>query len=89
MHKTATIAFMGDVMLGRLVNEILQEKPVTHPWGNTLSLLQKADLRIINLENTFTLSNKAVPKVFNFKSDPNHVQSLVVVGIDVVNILLC
>jgi len=44
------ILFVGDVMLGRLVNETLKSMPPTYPWGNTLPLFRASDLRIGNLE---------------------------------------
>lgn len=44
------IALVGDVMLGRLVNKMLKHSNPAYPWGNTLSILQTADLRICNLE---------------------------------------
>ncbi|TMC93462.1 MAG: CapA family protein, partial [Chloroflexi bacterium] len=44
------LLFVGDVMLGRLVNEVLKGKPPAYPWGDTLSLLRDTDVRICNLE---------------------------------------
>jgi poly-gamma-glutamate synthesis protein (capsule biosynthesis protein) len=85
-QSSITIAFAGDTMLGRLVNEILLQKGPNYIWGNILTALQQADLRIINLETTFTKSIHAVPKVFNFKSDPENVIALNVARIDVVNL---
>jgi poly-gamma-glutamate synthesis protein (capsule biosynthesis protein) len=64
-------------MLGRLVNEKIAQTSYTYPWGNVLPLLKKNDLNIINLETTLTTSTDKVPKVFNFKSDPNNIQTLV------------
>jgi poly-gamma-glutamate synthesis protein (capsule biosynthesis protein) len=70
------IGFGGDVMIGRLVNDVLKQKGMRYPWGNIVPILEKNDINIINLETTLTKSNAAVPKVFNFKSDPEHVQTL-------------
>lgn len=80
------IGFTGDVMLGRLVNEKLQEAPFTYPWGDMLPLILKPDITIINLETTLTKSQKAVPKVFNFRSDPKNVNVLKVANINVVSL---
>ncbi len=44
------IAFVGDVMLGRLVNDKLTGALPTFPWGDTLPDLRQADIRIGNLE---------------------------------------
>jgi len=44
------LAFTGDVMLGRLVNEMIRHMGASYVWGDTLPLLKRADLRLINLE---------------------------------------
>lgn len=76
-HKTALIGFGGDTMLGRLVNKHISETSYDYPWGNVLPLLNKTDLNIINLETTLTTSNVEIPKVFNFKADPDKGKSVV------------
>ena len=89
---TITIGLAGDTMLGRMVNEHLRTSLIprmgdagyVHIWGDTLPLLHQNDLNLINLETTFTHSTNAVPKVFNFKSDPANVQALIDAHIDVV-----
>lgn len=86
-NHSVTIGFVGDVMLGRMVNERLD---TTHDyralWSNVLPLLAANDLNIANLENAFTKSEKVVPKVFNFKADPRHVRALTTANINVVNL---
>lgn len=81
-----TIGFAGDVMIGRLVNDHLRHALATHLWGNTLPLLRSTDLNLINLEAALTKSEQIVPKVFNFKADPKHVQVLKEASIHVVNL---
>ncbi|MAG15687.1 poly-gamma-glutamate biosynthesis protein [Candidatus Woesearchaeota archaeon] len=85
-NNTLLIGLTGDVMLGRLVNEQISVAGYKYPWGDMLSLLQSTDVNLINLETTLTTSNKIVPKVFNFKADPDKVQSLLDARIDVVTI---
>lgn len=83
------ILFVGDVMLGRLVNEILKGKPPAYPWGDTLSLLRDADMRICNLECVLTdrgMPWSATPKVFHFRSDAKNIQTLRVAHIDAVSL---
>jgi poly-gamma-glutamate synthesis protein (capsule biosynthesis protein) len=77
---------MGDVMVGRLVNEHLSRVPSTYLWGDALPLIKSLDVRVINLEAALTRSELAVPKVFNFKADPDKVQSLIDAEIDVANL---
>jgi poly-gamma-glutamate capsule biosynthesis protein CapA/YwtB (metallophosphatase superfamily) len=86
MNQRITIGFMGDVMLGRLVNEKISRAGYTYPWGNVLPLLKENTLNIINLETTLTISTQAVPKVFNFKASPDKVKTLTEGNITVTNI---
>lgn len=69
-----TLAFAGDVMLGRGVNSALRRmRSPAEPWGDVLPLLQQADLRFVNLEcalteyaHRWTRSRK----IFHFRADP-------------------
>jgi poly-gamma-glutamate synthesis protein (capsule biosynthesis protein) len=83
------ILFLGDVMLGRLVNETLKKAPPDHPWGDVLSVFEKADLRMANLEcvisdrgNPWTVT----PKVFHFRTDAKNVEALKIAEINAVSI---
>jgi poly-gamma-glutamate synthesis protein (capsule biosynthesis protein) len=81
------IGLAGDTMIGRLVNEVIAKKGAAYPWGpQLLHLLQKTDLNLVNLETTLTTSTHAVPKVFNFKSDPQNVKTLEIAHIHAVNL---
>lgn len=82
--NTVTIGFAGDTMIGRLVNEAIEKYGYTYPWGDILPLIHKSDIRIVNLETTVTMHEKAVPKVFNFKAFPDRVQTLQKAHINVV-----
>jgi len=84
--NSITIGFAGDVMLGRLVNEVITQKGCIWPWGDLLPMLHSTDLNIINLETTLTTATQKAPKAFNFKADPDKVQSLSQARIDVVNL---
>jgi hypothetical protein len=42
------LLIVGDVMLGRLVNQTLTSKPPDYPWGNSLSLRLS---RLANLQS--------------------------------------
>lgn len=75
-NETVKIGLMGDVMIGRLVNEFLSEAPHNYLWGDILPLLHSTNLNIINLEAALTKSEQIVPKVFNFKADPEKIQFL-------------
>lgn len=81
-----TLGLMGDVMIGRLVSESIQQHGPTYCWGSMLPLLKTHDVNIINLETTFTNSMHPVPKVFNFKSNPVNVLALIAGTITIANI---
>ncbi|MBM7504874.1 CapA family protein [Agromyces aurantiacus] len=81
------IAFVGDVMLGRLVADELRRHPPEHPWGDALRLLRRADVLVGNLE--FVLSSDGRPwpgKTFHFRADPAAVASLEAAGFDLVSV---
>lgn len=86
VHSPITITLTGDVMLGRMVNQVIKQTSYDYPWGNLLSDLQEKDLVLINLETTLTHASRVTPKVFNFKADPDVIQSLQLAGIDVVSL---
>jgi poly-gamma-glutamate synthesis protein (capsule biosynthesis protein) len=68
-----TVALVGDVMLGRGVNETLRSMRPEEPWGDVLPALSSADLRIANLECAITGHDRPwtrTPKVFHFRADP-------------------
>lgn len=83
------LALVGDVMLGRLVNEMLKHSDRAYPWGDTLSILQNSDLRICNLECVLSdVGNpwSATPKMFHFRSDEKNVNSLQSAKIKIVSL---
>ena len=80
-----TVALVGDVMLGRGVNEALRTLRPEQPWGDVLPLLDAADLRIINLECAITEHKwpwTRTPKVFHFRADPSAVEVLRAAHVD-------
>jgi poly-gamma-glutamate capsule biosynthesis protein CapA/YwtB (metallophosphatase superfamily) len=83
------LVLVGDVMLGRLVNDALKEKPPAYPWGDTLSLLQEADFRACNLECALADHDvpwAATPKAFHFRSDAKNIAVLRAAGMTAVSL---
>lgn len=79
------IALLGDVMLGRLVNDRLTVADPAFPWGDVLPILRQADVRFANLECVLAGDGTPVPgKVFHFRSDVKNVECLKSAAIDVV-----
>lgn len=84
-----TLLFVGDVMLGRLVNAVLQEQSSAYPWGDTLTLFQLADVRLCNLEcviSDWGTPWSATPKAFHFRSDVKNIEVLKAAHIDAVSL---
>ena len=80
-----TLAFTGDVMLGRLVNERLTRMQPEQVWGDVLPHLAQADLRIVNLECAITSHQQPWSrtwKMFHFRADPEAVRVLQAAHID-------
>lgn len=83
------IAFVGDIMLGRLVNGALIDRPAVSVWGDTLPILRGADLRIGNLECVITDKSERwseTTKEFFFRSDVKNVAVLAEAGINAVSL---
>lgn len=83
------IHLIGDVMLGRLVNENLKHRDARSPWGDALPLLQSADWLVCNLECVLADDGvpwSASPKEFHFRSDSKNVAVLSEAGVDAVSL---
>jgi len=80
-----TLAFTGDVMLGRYVNEMLKSITPAEVWNDVLPHLAQADLRIVNLECALTEHVgkwTRTEKMFHFRADPSAARVLEAAGID-------
>jgi poly-gamma-glutamate capsule biosynthesis protein CapA/YwtB (metallophosphatase superfamily) len=87
--SSMTLLFVGDVMLGRLVNAALQDTSPAYPWGDTLALFQQVDVRLCNLEcviSDWGTPWSATPKVFHFRSDAKNSAVLTAAHIDAVSL---
>lgn len=83
------LLLVGDVMLGRLVNDVLKRQPSEYPWGDTLPLFNQADVRLCNLECALSDWGEPwsiTPKMFHFRSDAKNVQTLTSAHIDAVSL---
>lgn len=84
--RPVTLALVGDVMLGRMVDAAIAARGFGYPWGDVLPILQRADLFLINLECALTSHQRrwrdGQGKAFYFRSDPSAVQTLKIGGVD-------
>jgi|SRR5579875_988829 poly-gamma-glutamate capsule biosynthesis protein CapA/YwtB (metallophosphatase superfamily) len=83
------LLLVGDVMLGRGVNEVLRQQDAAYPWGDTLALFAGTDWRACNLE--CVISDRGEPwepelKAFHFRSDLKNLAVLQAAGIDTVTL---
>lgn len=79
MKEVVTLAFVGDVMLGRMVDETLASRPASSVWGSTLPILRGADAVFANLECALTAFRRPwrrTRKVYHFRADPRAVEAL-------------
>lgn len=88
-EKSFRLLLLGDCMLGRLVNEVLENAPPEYPWGDTLPIIQSADWRLCNLE--CVISNRGTPwspytKAFHFRSDAKNIATLEAAQINAVSL---
>lgn len=81
------LALVGDVMLDRLVNDVIAGEPPEALWGDTLPLLEQADLRLANLECTISDRGDPFqpPRVFSFRAVPEAVEVLRAARFEVVS----
>jgi poly-gamma-glutamate synthesis protein (capsule biosynthesis protein) len=72
MPETISLAFIGDVMLGRKISLALARHPPEWFWGDTLPVVRGADAVFANLESPIAAGplkpNKV--KTFHFRADP-------------------
>lgn len=88
--KSIRLALTGDVMLGRLVDQVVRRvgDPV-YVWGDTAKFFGEASIRLVNLECVIAsegTGKKWFPKMFHFKALPWAIDALKAVGIDAVSL---
>jgi poly-gamma-glutamate capsule biosynthesis protein CapA/YwtB (metallophosphatase superfamily) len=86
-ERVITLAFGGDVMLGRLVDETVKARGPRYVWGNVLPLLRDADAALVNLECVISEPGERFPnRVFYFRAEPETGRALSEAGIDYVSL---
>jgi len=80
------IALLGDLMLGRSVSDAIAAHGAAYVWGDTLPLLESADLRIANLECPISERGRPQRKVFTFRASLAAARALAAGRIDAVSL---
>ena len=84
-----TLAFVGDIMLGRGVNAEVPRKAPEEFWGTILPVLRAADAVVGNLESAITRHTTQwmrTRKVFHFRADPPAIELLRVANVRCVSL---
>jgi poly-gamma-glutamate capsule biosynthesis protein CapA/YwtB (metallophosphatase superfamily) len=78
MTEATTLAFLGDLMLGRKISRALHHHPPEWFWGDALPVLRGADAVFANLECPIAQGPLArnAWKTFHFRADPAAVEIL-------------
>ena len=87
--QPATIAFVGDLMLGRGISEMASQYTPESFWGDVLPVLRSCDAVFANLECPITTRYarwKRCWKAFRFRAHPRVVELLKVANIRFVNL---
>ncbi|GIP38061.1 hypothetical protein J31TS4_13410 [Paenibacillus sp. J31TS4] len=80
------LAFVGDVLLGSTVENVLKEKGYDYPYSDVKTLLQGADLTIANLETPVTERGTPQQKDYVYRSSPKALPAFKEAGFDLVNL---
>jgi poly-gamma-glutamate synthesis protein (capsule biosynthesis protein) len=89
MKPHLKLLLVGDVMLGRHVNDRLRLESPEYPWGDLLPLFLEADWRACNLECVITDHGAPwarSPKDFHFQTDAKNVAVLSAAHMDGVSL---
>ena len=89
LAKTVTIAFVGDIMLGRQVNAVGSTVAPEAFWGDVLPILRQADAVFANLECPITAGTqrwKRCWKAFRFRAEPHMIEVLAAANIRFVSL---
>ncbi|MFZ3166806.1 MAG: CapA family protein [Candidatus Methanoperedens sp.] len=81
----------GELVLafGRLVNEMIRHMGASYVWGDTLPLIKKADMLLINLECVIAKNGTSwdkTPKLFFLRADPHAIDVLKIAGVNYVSL---
>ncbi|WP_230632820.1 CapA family protein [Paenibacillus athensensis] len=80
------LAFVGDVLLGSKVEDIMKKNGYDYPYSNVKALLSDPDYTIANLETPVTTRGEQQTKEYAYRSPPEAIPALKASGIDLVNL---
>lgn len=83
---TVELAFVGDVLLGSKVEDIMKKNGYDYPYSNVKALLSDPDYTVANLETPVTTRGEQQTKEYAYRSSPEAIPALKASGIDLVNL---
>lgn len=81
-----TINAVGDLMLDRDVERLMEERGGSYPFEKVQALLADADITVANLEGTLSDRGEAAAKSYTFRTAPRAAWDVAKAGIDVVSL---
>lgn len=85
--QTATLLFVGDIMLSRNVGRVMAEQnDWSYPFLKVADTLASADLTFGNLEGPISSRGVKQGSIYSFRADPRSVEGLARAGFDVVSL---
>lgn len=85
--KPITLLFVGDIMLSRLIGDIMaRNNDWRYPFLETADFLKSADITFGNLEGPISARGTNVGSIYSFRSDPRAIEGLLYAGFDVLSI---
>lgn len=84
---TITISVAGDVMMDGSVRQQINRQGYDYPWEKVKEYFKESDLAIVNLETSITTKGVKWPgKYFNFRSNPENLDSMKEAKVDIVTL---
>lgn len=81
----ARLAFVGDIMLGRHISEILAAQGMDYPFRMVAPLLLEADLAFGNMESPLTTAPR-VAGGYDLRADPDRAEAAALAGFDLLSL---
>lgn len=81
-----TLLFVGDVMMGGRMVEVIRREGVEYPYKESKDILQSGDLAFCNLEAPFGRGGKPSQKKYTFLVPPEFGEGLLYAGFDGVSL---
>ncbi len=70
-EETLKIIFLGDSMMTSKVGAVIKQKGIDYPLSEFMSILNRADLVVANLETAIGTSGNLMEKAFPFQTEPH------------------